>query len=246
MRKPENDFVRACDCVHRPRCPAALSAGRLFDQALETCYSVCRRQYSAPTQTRLHDHSSLVLGEIGSLRSHEQECFHVAIHDGQDPDVCGLRSGVRLYVERAAVLCDRGFTEPRRCPVCRASRKAARGDTGGGGYRWRRWWLLERWRRLRPRPARDVLRNVLELRPRGPGPVPPERQPSRSTAATASRSSAKATNRPSVRTEARRSAGLHRFSGLRRRAPGARPRLDLRWRHSSGPMASWKSLQAIV
>ncbi|MEP7158888.1 MAG: CxxC-x17-CxxC domain-containing protein [Chloroflexota bacterium] len=27
---------------------------------------------------------------------------------------------------------DRGFTEPRRCPSCRAARKAARGDTGGG------------------------------------------------------------------------------------------------------------------
>jgi CxxC-x17-CxxC domain-containing protein len=29
----------------------------------------------------------------------------------------------------------RGFTEPRRCPSCRASRKASRGTTGGGaGY----------------------------------------------------------------------------------------------------------------
>ena len=28
---------------------------------------------------------------------------------------------------------DRGFTEPRRCQSCRASRKAARGDTGGSG-----------------------------------------------------------------------------------------------------------------
>ena len=28
----------------------------------------------------------------------------------------------------------RGFTEPRRCPSCRASRKAARGADGGGGY----------------------------------------------------------------------------------------------------------------
>jgi CxxC-x17-CxxC domain-containing protein len=27
---------------------------------------------------------------------------------------------------------DRGFTEPRRCPSCRAARKAARGDSGGG------------------------------------------------------------------------------------------------------------------
>jgi CxxC-x17-CxxC domain-containing protein len=29
---------------------------------------------------------------------------------------------------------DRGFSDPRRCSSCRASRKAARGDTGGGGY----------------------------------------------------------------------------------------------------------------
>lgn len=28
----------------------------------------------------------------------------------------------------------RGFTEPRRCPSCRASRKAARNAEGGGGY----------------------------------------------------------------------------------------------------------------
>ena len=27
----------------------------------------------------------------------------------------------------------RGFTEPRRCPSCRASRKAARNSDGGGG-----------------------------------------------------------------------------------------------------------------
>ena len=27
----------------------------------------------------------------------------------------------------------RGFSEPRRCGSCRASRKAARGDSGGGG-----------------------------------------------------------------------------------------------------------------
>ena len=28
----------------------------------------------------------------------------------------------------------RGFTEPRRCPSCRASRKAARNSESGGGY----------------------------------------------------------------------------------------------------------------
>jgi len=31
-----------------------------------------------------------------------------------------------------AFYAEKGFTEPRRCPSCRASRKAARGD--GGGY----------------------------------------------------------------------------------------------------------------
>jgi CxxC-x17-CxxC domain-containing protein len=28
---------------------------------------------------------------------------------------------------------DRGFSEPRRCPSCRAARKAQRGDSGGYG-----------------------------------------------------------------------------------------------------------------
>jgi CxxC-x17-CxxC domain-containing protein len=28
---------------------------------------------------------------------------------------------------------DRGFSTPRRCPACRAAKKAARGATGGGG-----------------------------------------------------------------------------------------------------------------
>jgi CxxC-x17-CxxC domain-containing protein len=28
---------------------------------------------------------------------------------------------------------DRQFSEPRRCPTCRAARKASRGDFGGGG-----------------------------------------------------------------------------------------------------------------
>ena len=29
---------------------------------------------------------------------------------------------------------DRQFSEPRRCPSCRAIRKASRGDSGGGSY----------------------------------------------------------------------------------------------------------------
>ena len=29
---------------------------------------------------------------------------------------------------------ERQFSEPRRCPTCRAVRKAARGETGGSSY----------------------------------------------------------------------------------------------------------------
>ena len=29
---------------------------------------------------------------------------------------------------------DRGFSEPRRCPSCRAARKSQRGDSGGSSY----------------------------------------------------------------------------------------------------------------
>ena len=85
----------------------------------------------------------------------------------------------------------RGFTEPRRCASCRASRKAARNAEGGGssyggygagggysagGVRRR---VRRRLRLARSRAARDVLRDLLQLRPRGPGPVPPDQRQAR-------------------------------------------------------------------
>ena len=39
------------------------------------------------------------------------------------------------FTEREqAFYAEKGFTEPRRCPSCRASRKAARNAEGGGSY----------------------------------------------------------------------------------------------------------------
>ena len=39
------------------------------------------------------------------------------------------------FTEREqAFYAEKGFTEPRRCPSCRASRKAARSGGGDGGY----------------------------------------------------------------------------------------------------------------
>ena len=68
---------------------------------------------------------------------------------------------------------ERGFTEPRRCASCRASRKAARNAEGGGrllqlGRRLQLGWR----RRLRvARTARDVPGHVLVLRAGDRGPV---------------------------------------------------------------------------
>ena len=77
----------------------------------------------------------------GSLRPHEQECFSLyASTSFTDKTLecadCGQQfnhsaQDQQFYAERQ-------FSEPRRCPTCRAVRKAARGDSGGsysgGGY----------------------------------------------------------------------------------------------------------------
>ena len=45
---------------------------------------------------------------------------------------CGMEFA---FTEREqAFYAEKGFTEPRRCPSCRASRKAARAGGGDGGY----------------------------------------------------------------------------------------------------------------
>ena len=103
----------------------------------------------------------------------------------------------------------RGFTEPRRCPSCRASRKAARNaDGGGSSYGW-----LRRRRRLLGRRHRQLRRRRRLRLPRSRSPrdvhAPPARPAARrprsrsarpaaspSTAATASAASAAADPHP--------------------------------------------------
>ena len=112
----------------------------------------------------------------------------------------------------------RGFTEPRRCPSCRASRKAARNAEGGGssyggygagggysagGSRWRLRWRRWRLRRPRPRPARDVRGDLLELRHARPRSRSARPAASPSTAATASGACAAADHILSARADPR-------------------------------------------
>ena len=121
--------------------------------------------------------------------------------------VCSDCSMEFAFTEREqAFYAEKGFTEPRRCPSCRASRKAARSAESGGGLRrfrvrrlwspwgllrrrlrqwrwWRRWRrVFVRWWRLRqPRSGapRDVHGNLFELRQRGTCPVPPDERQAR-------------------------------------------------------------------
>jgi CxxC-x17-CxxC domain-containing protein len=75
---------------------------------------------------------STVLGETDvSLRPHEQGAFFLYASDKtlacQDcnQEFVFSSSEQQFYA-------DRQFSEPRRCPSCRAARKAQRGDFGGG------------------------------------------------------------------------------------------------------------------
>ena len=86
----------------------------------------------------------------------------------------------------------RGFTEPRRCPSCRASRKAARNSEGGGSsYSSGGGYSSGGYSSgagsygggggggVRSRSPRDVHRDLLVLRQGGLGPLPPDQRQAR-------------------------------------------------------------------
>jgi len=49
---------------------------------------------------------------------------------------CDCNTGFTFTASEQELFANKGYTnEPKRCPTCRASRRAQRGDTGGGmGY----------------------------------------------------------------------------------------------------------------
>src|SRR5258706_1280455 len=78
----------------------------------------------------------MVLGEKGSLRSHEKECF---LYTDKTLVCADCRQEFTFTASEQQFYADRQFSEPRRCAVDRAARKAARNDDGygqssGGGY----------------------------------------------------------------------------------------------------------------
>ena len=78
-----------------------------------------------------------------------------------------------------AFYADRGFTTPRRCAACRAAKKAARGDSGGGSYSGgsSSYGSGGGYGGGGSRgPRRDVHRDLQLVRQRGIRPVPPVRR----------------------------------------------------------------------
>ena len=72
-------------------------------------------------------------GETGSLRPHEQECFLFIYAQDKTLTCADCGQEFTFTSSEQQFYADRQFTEPRRCPSCRAARKASRGDSGGGG-----------------------------------------------------------------------------------------------------------------
>jgi CxxC-x17-CxxC domain-containing protein len=77
---------------------------------------------------------STVFGETGSLRPHEKECSFMYSSTDRTLACVDCRQEFAFSASEQQFYADRQFSEPRRCPSCRAARKASRGDSGGGGY----------------------------------------------------------------------------------------------------------------
>ncbi len=78
---------------------------------------------------------STVLGETDvSLRPHQQGS--VLLYAADKTLVCqDCGQEFAFSASEQQFYADRQFSEPRRCPSCRAARKASRGDFGGGSSR---------------------------------------------------------------------------------------------------------------
>jgi CxxC-x17-CxxC domain-containing protein len=74
------------------------------------------------------------IGEKGSLRPYQKEFFILYAQADKVLSCVDCNQEFAFTASEQQFYADRQFTEPRRCPSCRAARKASRGDSGGGSY----------------------------------------------------------------------------------------------------------------
>ncbi|MBA2264407.1 MAG: zinc-ribbon domain containing protein [Chloroflexi bacterium] len=75
----------------------------------------------------------------GSLRPHKKECFSLFTYTDKTLSCVDCNTEFSFTASDQQFYADRQFSEPRRCPACRAAKKAARGESSGsysngGGY----------------------------------------------------------------------------------------------------------------
>jgi hypothetical protein len=78
--------------------------------------------------------SSRLYGETGSLRPHEKEFSLLFTPSTYTDKILSCVDCNQEFVFAATdqqFYAEKEFSEPRRCPSCRAARKAARGESGG-------------------------------------------------------------------------------------------------------------------
>ncbi|MBW3612810.1 MAG: zinc-ribbon domain containing protein [Chloroflexi bacterium] len=69
----------------------------------------------------------------GSLRPHERS-FSLYTYTDKTLTCVDCGTEFSFTASDQQFYADRQFSEPRRCPACRAAKKAARGESGGSSY----------------------------------------------------------------------------------------------------------------
>ena len=111
----------------------------------------------------------------------QKECFSLFTYTDKTLTCVDCGTEFAFTASDQQFYADRQFSEPRRCPACRAAKKAARGESsggysngggyssGGGGYGGG----------YSDQPARDVHHHVRQLWQGSSRPVPPDRHEAR-------------------------------------------------------------------
>jgi CxxC-x17-CxxC domain-containing protein len=89
------------------------------------------RRAKPSTADSIHSLPDSAEEDRGNRRSHEEVDF---MNVDKTLTCADCSQAFTFTASEQDFYAERGFTEPRRCPSCRASRKAARNSDGGGGY----------------------------------------------------------------------------------------------------------------
>jgi CxxC-x17-CxxC domain-containing protein len=89
-------------------------------------------EWSNRTPRQLRSLLPWVTGGQASPEPHEKERFSLFSYGDKTLNCADCRQDFIFSGSEQQFYAERQFSEPRRCPTCRAARKAERGSSGGG------------------------------------------------------------------------------------------------------------------